>query len=379
MVKDRKSIVFLNQSSGYLMIDIVNAFRDRYDERILLTGFLNPRKTRLDSDVKVEKLASYNRGSTLRRITTWLFAFLKALYLIKVRYRHSDLFLVSNPPLSVFIPLFCRNKSTFLIYDIYPDTFAEFNLLKRTSMLVKLWERANAKVFAKAEQVFTLTQEMKAKLEKYVEPQKIKVVPVWTDNEFLKPIPKEDNPFIREQGLEGKFVVMYSGNLGKSHPVEVMLELAAEMRHEDVFFLIIGQGDKLESVADRIKESHLKNIRLLPWQPTDKLPLTLPAADLAMVALGDEASDLAIPSKAFSFMSAGVPLMAICPSGSTLATLVSENGLGVSVRREALGQMKEFIMKLMSEESLRNRLRENIRLASSRLTEKNAMKFLSYV
>lgn len=76
--KAGKQILFVNQSSGYLMIDIVNAFRGKYDERILATGSLNPRSQALDIDVIVERMIRYDRSTSFRRISTWVIAFLKS-------------------------------------------------------------------------------------------------------------------------------------------------------------------------------------------------------------------------------------------------------------------------------------------------------------
>ena len=82
MIKPKKQIVFVNQSAGYLMIDIIDTFKDSYEERILMTGFLNPRNKTLDATVKVEKLIPYDRSSTIKRIFTWVWAFLKILFLV---------------------------------------------------------------------------------------------------------------------------------------------------------------------------------------------------------------------------------------------------------------------------------------------------------
>ena len=82
----KKQIVFVNQSSGYLMIDIVNEFRDVYEERILMAGFLNPRNNPIDDNVKIEKITTFNRSSFMKRIGTWALGFLKVLWLIKTKY-----------------------------------------------------------------------------------------------------------------------------------------------------------------------------------------------------------------------------------------------------------------------------------------------------
>ena len=169
---------------------------------------------------------------------------MQALLFIIFKGRKADLFITTNPPLGVFIPYFCKNKYSLLIYDIYPDVLIEYKILSKESLITKFWEKTNKKIFANAQKVFTISDGMKNLISKYVDPDKIEIVPCWTDNTFLKPVPKEDNIFIKEQGVEGKFLVIYSGNLGFTHDIEVLVDLAERVKRENIFFFIIGEGDK---------------------------------------------------------------------------------------------------------------------------------------
>jgi hypothetical protein len=348
MVKDSpkgsKQMVFVNQSAGYLMIDIIQVFKEEYDERVLLTGWLNPRNRTLDPEVKVIKTIAYDRSSGMKRMLTWSFAFLKAVWLIKTTYQKADLFLVSNPPFATLIPLFVNNSYKILIYDIYPDALVEFGYFKKQSLLIKMWEKANRKVFTRAQKVYTLTEEMKSRVGRYSDSKNIEVVPIWTDNDFLKPILKSNNPFIKQMGWEDKFIVMYSGNMGKSHPVEVLVHLAIKNRSNDkIFFLLIGGGDKYNGLEELIFKNKLNNIKILPWQDTSILPLTLSGADLALVTIGNEASDLSIPSKTFNLMSVGTPIICVAPQNSALARLVKNEKIGEVFQALEINAISIFI------------------------------------
>lgn len=371
-----KKLVFVNQSSGYLMIDIVDAFAPQYAERVLITGLLNPRNKAIDSRVKVENMIPYNRSSSIKRLFTWGLGFLKALWLIKTKYRNADLFLVSNPPFAPLIPLFCSNSYKILIYDIYPDAFVKFGYLNKDSLLVKLWEKANQKIFAKATKVYTLTEEMKTRVMRYANEDKIKIVPIWTDNSYLKPIPKEQNPFIEEKRWKGKFIVMYSGNMGKSHPVEILVELANKCLQTDVHFVIIGGGDKYEMLCEMILESELSNIEILPWQPTEKLPFTLASADIGIVTIGDEAADLSIPSKTFNLMSVGVPILGISPQSSALADLINMELIGKNFEASQLHEIIEFILYCYFNHDFKQILIENTQRTSLKFQSDNANLFI---
>lgn len=378
-MKRGKQIVFVNQSSGYLMIDIIESFEGTFDERILMAGFINPRNKSLDESIKIKKLCEYNRSSSVKRIFTWTWAFLKALFLILTKYRKAHLFLVSNPPFATLIPLFCSNSFDILIFDIYPDALVEFNYFKKDSLITKKWEKWNRKVFAGANNVFTLTDGMKERLTKYVGTEKISVIPVWTDNDFLKPVKKSDNIFLKEHNLTGKFVVMYSGNMGKTHPVGIMVELAERMKdNDDVYFMLIGGGDQYKDLEAKIASSGLSNISILPWQPTEQLPNTLPAASLSLVTLGNEASDISIPSKTFNLMSVGVPVICVAQHDSALSALVAKESIGKAFGLNSHDAIVEFILEAQGNPVLYEEMVQKVLRASQNYTPLNAKKFNTF-
>ncbi len=369
------TIVFINQSSGYLMIDIVNAFEDIFKERVLMAGLLNKRNKPLHDQVKIAKLIPYKRNSSVNRLFTWPWSFLQALFLIKFKYNKARLFLVSNPPFTTLLPLFCKNPFYLLIYDVYPNALVEFNYFSKNSLVVKLWEKANRKVFPKADRVFTLTEGMKTVLQEYAGKKEIEIIPIWTDNEFLKPVEKSENPFIRKYNLFDKFVVMYSGNISTSQNIETIVELAAIMQRDDLIFVIIGQGSQKEKINKMISSLNLTNCLLLPWQETNDFPFSIAAADLAIVSLGKEASQLAIPSKFYNFLSVGAPMLCITNNESDLGKLVNKYNVGSCFEPEMKQEMKTYIEYLIDKPYIRKQLRKNSLTASKDFTSENVSKF----
>lgn len=372
----KKQIVFVNQSAGYLMIDIVNAFNNVYEERVLITGFLNPRNTQVDSNVKIENIVPYERTSFVKRISSWTFAFFKILWLIKTKYRNADLFLVSNPPFTTFLPLFCSNQFKILIYDIYPDALIEFKYIRKESQIAKVWEKVNKKVFSKAQMVYTLTEGMKTRILAYTENNNVKIVPIWTDNEFFKPIAKSENSFTIQQGWQDKFVVMYSGNLGKSHPIEFVVELAKSCKNPKIYFVIIGGGEKYSLIKQLILDEQLSNISCMPWLPTDQLPQSLSAAHVGIVTLGKEAMDLSIPSKTFNLLSVAVPIVAICSSQSALASLINENECGKTFLPTEKDAVLHFLDSICNNPETYKFYKANSAATSYLFTKENAKMFL---
>jgi hypothetical protein len=182
-------IVIINQDSGYLMVDIANVFADAGYSVILMTGRTVIRNIPLKEAVRVRKIIKYERRTNFLKLVTWTIAFIQILILVKFKFRKASLFIVSNPPFAPLLPVFVNNKFSLLVFDVYPDAVSELGFLKTDSFFLKIWENANKKVFRMAESIFTITDGMKKVLLKYYEGAKIEVVPVWSDSDFMKPIP----------------------------------------------------------------------------------------------------------------------------------------------------------------------------------------------
>jgi glycosyltransferase involved in cell wall biosynthesis len=376
-IPKEQPIVFINQSSGYLMIDIVNLFADAGYPCSMVAGQIVERNHPLNSKVKVHKIIRYNRNTVLKRVFTWGWGTMQIFCILLFRYRRAHLFIVSNPPFAPLLPLVLQNSFSLLIFDVYPDALTELGILKKRSTLIKLWKKANCKVFARAKNIFTIAEGMKEVLGSYAGDRQIDVVYVWTDNEFLKPIFAEDNPFIRQHNLIGKFVVLYSGNIGISNDVEVLADIAGMTDSQDIVFVIIGDGARKEKLERKIKKENIVNCLVLPWQDITQLPYSLSASNLAVVLLGKNVSKLAIPSKLYNLLSVGTPILGITSKDTDLHKLIERYEIGKCFETEQKEEMAAYILHLSNHASLCKNLSINAIKASQHYSVKNASHFLN--
>ena len=369
-----KSIVFINQSSGYLMIDIINAHAPYYDELVLLTGFFNPRGTPLNSKVKIKYLKSYKRSGNLIKFYSWFVFHLQSLFYIFFKYRKSKLYLVSNPPINIFTFAITKREYAYLIYDLYPQVLVKNNLIGESSWLYNYWMQSNKKMFDNAKHVFTLSDGMKDQLKYISAHQEVKVVPVWTNTTFFSDIPTAENIFIKKNQLEGKFIVGYSGNLGKTHPVEKIIEIAEYLKNNvDIQFLIIGDGEKKLMLEKIQAQKKLPNLKILDFQATKLFPHVLASFDIGVVTLEINATDLSVPSKTFDLMSAGKPIISLASHDSELASIVKTNCIGENFDQTAtLKQMAAYIVKLKSNFNNYQEISANSKRSSTNFTQENA-------
>lgn len=369
-------IIIINQDSGYLMIDLANAYNGAGYKVTLVAGRLVQRDKPLAENIHFKKIIRYNRTSTIKRLFTWSWGAIQILFLVWFQFRKKQLLLVSNPPFAPLLPLFFKNKFSLLIYDVYPDALTEFGIFSTNSLVVKWWQKANKKIFPKAERIITLTPGMKSVVEKYAGNKPVEVIPIWTDNRFLQPVKKEKNRFIEKHNLAGKFIVMYSGNLGHSHDVEALVDLASIIDDKEIQFVIIGEGDKKEFIQKKIAAGALTNCLMLPFQKPEVLPFSLAAADIAVVTLGKDASKLSVPSKTYNLMSVGATLLCIAGDDSELKHLVDYYKIGKCFRAEQPEEMKNFILHVKQHPEQQQTFSANAVKASKDFGPENIQKFL---
>jgi hypothetical protein len=370
----KRKIVVINQSSGYLFVDIVNAFCKEYDKVVLFAGEVVTMNIPLNSKVKVVHISKYNKKSTLRRSLSWIFGFIKSVVLLNLYYRDYEVFASSNPPLMNMLSLFCRNKTSLLIYDVYPDGLAAAGFIKKNSVLYNLWSSLNKRAFKRLQSITTITNGMATALTAYVEKSKIAVVSVWSNHDLnnLQIIPKE-NEFVNKFGFQNKFLVVYSGNLGMGYDLESLVKLADEVKeNESIQILIIGAGYKWDVIAKLIENSKISNCMLLPYQSADLFLSMQQAMHVGVVSLASIAEQIAIPSKTFNILAAGKPIICLGSKESDLAKLIDESDSGKSFGINDLEEFAKFVNKMETETLFYDHLCANALTESLKYTNKNA-------
>ena len=377
MPKSTDTVVILDQASGYLQIDMLEAYATKYSHRAIIAGSIVERGSPLPSDVKWHKITPYNRDSAFNRIRTWLSATFSMLWIVLLKYRNAHVVAITHPPFTPFVPWLTGRSFDILIYDMYPDALVHYGYTKSSGVIFRIWSALNRRAFKKARKVFTLTEGMKRLASQYVATEdQIEIVPLWSDASDFKFIAKEENLILKATQSLGKFVLVYSGNLGLTHPVEKLVELGHYLDPDKFSIVIIGGGAKQKMLEKLLQKKAFSHVHLLPWQPIENLSHNLYAADLNVVTLDSQASDLSIPSKTFNILSIGNPVLGICSESSGLAELINQYDCGLTSSGEDLQELAQQLIKLEAERTELDRLKENSSLASTHFTKENAKAFV---
>ncbi len=355
----RNKILIVNQNSGYLTIDVANAFAEVYDEVVVMYGLNRVTERNFHPKIKTQKTITYNRTSTLKRLWTWGICTLHLGFLLAWKYRGHKVLYYTNPPMSYFNALLFSNPFSVVVFDTYPDALKLIGI-KESSIVYRFWKYVNKKVFGKAVQIITLSEGMKSQLLNYVNGDKIKVVSIWPASENFKPVPKKNNPFLKEHGWQDKFIVLYSGNMGIGHKLDVLVDTAEALKQiKDILFLFIGEGAKKNQLQKAVNDKGLNNVKFLTWQSTDTLPYSLAAANLAVVALEPEATYASVPSKTFNYMAVGAPILGIGSEGSELENLIQSNEIGFYSDGICISRFLVFINEVFNNIELHAKLSKN--------------------
>ena len=175
---------------------------------------------------------------------------------------------------------------------------------------------------------------------------RVHVIPNWCNDEEIFPVLHEENPCRREWQLEGKFVVGYSGNLGRGHEFDTLLAAAEILRDEPrLLFLFIGGGKKLDGLRRGVRLDG--RFRFLPYQDRRTLRYSLGAADAHVVSLKPQLEGLMVPSKFYGIAAAGRPAIAITAADGEVARLVRAHDCGVVIEPGQGAMLADTLRNLM--------------------------------
>lgn len=252
------------------------------------------------------------------------------------RRSRPDVVVVMSPPLTLGLTgwlaaRLARVPFVFNVQDIFPDVAVELGAIRNRPVIAVLrWlERF---VYRRADAVTVLSDDLRGNVEAKLAGRggtSVRVIPNFVDTGRIVPGDR-DNSYRREHGLGDRTVVMYAGNLGFSQPVELLVEAARALADlDDLVFVINGAGSTRPSLEETA--SDLDNVVFADLQPADRLPEVLAAADVHVIVLRRGLARSSVPSKLYSILAAGRPVVASIDEGTEVAKVLAETGAGVAV------------------------------------------------
>lgn len=286
-------------------------------------------------DVRRLPLASFGKKSLPLRVLGTASFMVQSLAAGLSAPNVDAIFFSTSPPLiGIVATVIHVIRGVPMIYwamDLNPDQLIALGKLKTSSPVTRLLEAANRMILRESALVVALDRFMADRLAPRARGlrRKMTVMPPWPHEDHIRPPEAGDNPFRARHGLNGKFVVMYSGNHTSSNPLSTLLQAAVRLKDDpELRFLFVGGGSGKREVEQLIREHKLTNVISLPYQPLDELGNSLSAADVHVVSLGDHMVGIIHPCKIYGAMAVGRPILYLGPRPSHISDLLEQHQIG---------------------------------------------------
>ena len=325
--------------------------QQRYDDQ---TARLPAQQTIAGVTVHRVRTTRFGRAGLLGRSIDYVSFYASMWRTILALARPSDIMIaMTDPPLlSILAARAARKRGAQLVnwlQDIYPEIAIELGVPFFKGPIGQSLRYLRDKSLNAASANIVVGNQMGQRvLSCGVSAERIYVIPNWSDDEHVVPINGADNPLRRDWGLDNKFVVGYSGNLGRAHEFETVLAASELLRDKPhIVFLVVGGGHHLKEFTRRVKERGLEqSYRFIPYQDRATLKQLLGAPDVHWISLRPEVDGLIVPSKLYGIAAAGKPLIAIMARNSEIAQLVSQYDCGIVIEPGDSDALSAAILQL---------------------------------
>jgi glycosyltransferase involved in cell wall biosynthesis len=328
------------EATARLLTDLCEFLAKRFEVTVI-TGTVHERATSTGrvahNGVEIIRVhsTSFERTRLSRRAVNYG-TFLASALASAVRRPQPDVVLcMTDPPIIANVALAVARRFRVPVVvvsqDVFPEVAVQLGRLEHP-MVVALLRRMIGYYLERADRVVAIGETMRSRLEaKGAVPERISVIPNWTDTAAIVPMPR-DNAWSFRHGLEDRFVVMHSGNVGHAQDLETLVRASTFVRDlDDLQVIVIGTGARHQALVELAERIDADAVRFLPYQPRETLALSLSSAELHHVGLARGLAGYVVPSRLYGILAAGRPVIAAADADSETARLVAEVGCGVVV------------------------------------------------
>lgn len=313
-------------------------------------------------EIKRLKYLQLERSNFIGRLINY-FSFTFAVLLNVWRIKDYKYVIVySNPPVLPIVALLANKlfhtKIIFVAYDLYPEIAIKTGVLDSGSIISKVMRWINKELYSKAYKVVALSSEMKEFMRKNrnIDSDRIVVIPNW-DTTVKSKDDGHKNRF--EEEYKGKIVISYLGNMGTCQDMETLIGAIRELKDEPkIQFLFAGHGNKKESLKEIVNREKLKNVKILDFLQGKDFEDALEISTCSVVSLEKGLAGLCVPSKTYSYIEAGIFIIAIMEE-SDITRDIEEYENGYVIPNEHVDLLVAVLKSMLKESKNVKQIRFN--------------------
>jgi glycosyltransferase involved in cell wall biosynthesis len=301
-------------------------------------------------------------------------SYLASAFVAGLRLPGQDVLLaMTDPPIIGLVALLLRRRAkvVFVCQDLFPEVAQLLDDFRSTTV-DRVLESLTRTIVRHADRTIALGDTMAARLveSKDADPSRLTVIHNWADTDAIVPGPR-DNLFSREYSLNGRFVVLHAGNIGFGQDLDMVLDAAERLRaRADVEFLFVGDGNRRTELEASARVRALANVRFVPYQPRDAVPWVYASADVALVSLKQGLAGCIVPSKLYTILAAGRPVLAAVEEASETAAIVRGHACGQVVPPGDDGALARAILQMANDREECERFGLRARQASTQFSRR---------
>ncbi len=266
-----------------------------------------------------------------------------------------DVVIAASPPLSIgmvgwFLALAKGARFIYNVRELYPALLVQMGMLSPKSSPYRLLYGLEYFVYARSWVVIVISEQFRRHVVgRGIPSEKVVTIPDFVDTEFIRPGSK-DNPLARQLGLVDKYVILYAGNIGMTQSFDTIIRAMQCLSDlPQVHFLIVGDGARRSYVEEQIQTLNLQNVTMLPYQPHHVVPDIYATADLGLVPLMAGTAQTTIPSKIYTLLASGRPVLVSVDMDSDLVTIVERARCGIAVPPDDANALEQGIRRAYAE------------------------------
>lgn len=343
-MEDRKKLYIISEvfypesvATGYIFTEISEHLKKEFDITVIsgpISYTENLGWTGVDlTDVDVVRVnvKKYNKDQFFSRLLGQIRISLAMLKLmLKEIPSDSKVLMCTNPVLLLFLVSFFRKWKTFLIvHDVFPDNIVATGFLSKNNIILKFLNFVFLRSYKFAHHLIVLGEDMRIKMKNKVKHERISIIQNWSDPQKLSVVlsPNEDSPT----------VFLFAGNLGRLQGLDYLLSALIKFKdRKDVLFIFKGDGASKKTLQEMVRLNGVSNILFEDFSSRDSQKEFLSRCHIGIVSLGVGMYGLGVPSKTYSLLSAGKPILYIGECGTEIDRMIKchSNGWTVEIGDE---------------------------------------------
>lgn len=307
----------------------------------------------LKGNVIIHRMHLYREGkSFIGRAIRYILFSIECLWK-SVTVPADFIFTGSGPPSQGVVVALAKKisgkKVVYNLQDIFPDSLVTSGICDEKSVLMKIGYAMEKFTYKNVDLIITVSDDMEENIRRKGVPlEKIKVVRNWIDTDKVFPIEREKNLIFDKLGItREKFLVVYAGNIGKVQGIDVIVRAAEKLKENvDIQFIIIGNGSEEEEIKNMILKKELNNIAMFPLLESEWVSQVYSMADVCIISCKPGTGGSGMPSKTWTIMAAGTPIIASFDKGSEMEKIITEAKCGICTEAGNENTLVEAIEKM---------------------------------